>query len=97
MSKTPPPKRVTARSVLSLFLARLLGGGLHGAFQRALERVELIGRLLQQETGHELLQVGGLLIILSTTNWKKKKSKTIISMREDVMLATPTPSHSRSN
>lgn len=47
-----------------LFLAGLLGRGFHGALQGALERVQLVGRLLQQEAGHKLLQVGGLLVVL---------------------------------
>lgn len=50
-----------------LFLAGLLGRGFHGALQGALERVELVGRLLKQEAGHKLLQVGGLLVVLPIT------------------------------
>lgn len=47
-----------------LLLAGLLGRGFHSALQRALQWMKLISRLLQQEAGHKLLQVGGLLVIL---------------------------------
>lgn len=61
----------------SLLLAGLLGGGFHGALERALKRVELIGRLLQQEAGHKLLQVGGLLIILSIKVRTEEEDKSV--------------------
>lgn len=57
-------ERLVSLFVVLLFLAGLLGRGFHGALEGALERVELVGRLLQQEAGHKLLQVGGVLVIL---------------------------------
>lgn len=53
--------------LLLLLLASLFGCGFHGALQRTLQRVKLIGGLFEQEAGHKLLQVGGLLILLSVT------------------------------
>ena len=48
-----------------LLLASLLSGGFHGALQGTLQGMELIGCLLEQEAGHKLLQMGGVLILLS--------------------------------
>ena len=52
-----------------LLLASLLGGGFHGTLQGTLQGMELIGCLLEQEACHKLLQMGGVLILLS--NGKK--------------------------
>lgn len=56
---------MTRGDLFLLLLASLLSCGFHGTLEWALKWMKLIGCLLQQEAGHKLLQVGGLLIILS--------------------------------
>ena len=67
-----------------LLLASLLGGGFHGALQGTLQGVELIGCLLEQEAGHKLLQMSGILILLSNrmkeVRIERKKSEELIGI-----------------
>lgn len=68
---TFPISHITASDPLigSPWLAVLLINGIHGTLHRAQERLDLIGWLLQQETGNKLLHVGSPLIHLE----RKKK------------------------
>lgn len=52
------------RRRLSPRLAVLLVDGVHRALHRAQQRLDLIGRLLEQEAGHKLLHVGASLVNL---------------------------------
>lgn len=71
---TFPISHITASDPLigSPWLAVLLINGIHGTLHRAQERLDLIGWLLQQETGNKLLHVGSPLIHLE----RKKKGST---------------------